>query len=106
MKKIVAVFMTVLLLVCLLTACGEGKELLGRWHTSDDGANGGFVFEKDGTGKIFQGTQARDITWSASGGKLTVSVSGVTMINEAEYVVEENVLYVTYQGSTVSFAKK
>lgn len=106
MKKCWIYVVVSVLLLCMLTACGADDALVGKWADTEGGTTYGFVFEKDGKGMIFQGEDYRPISWNTAKGRLTVEASGVTVMDEAEYLVENGVLSVTYNGSTVIFVKK
>lgn len=112
MKKVVSIVLVMLMLACVLTACGSGK-IVGTWTrqytvlgvvTEDK-----FVFNEDGTGKMTTvlGIEV-NMTYTAEDGKLTVTVDtlGVETTAEYTYKFEKGNLLLTADGETLEFVKQ
>lgn len=62
MKKVTSVIAVILMLCCVLSACGSGDKLAGKWTISEDDIEMSFIFNEDGTGQVY-----------ALGGLLTIN---------------------------------
>lgn len=112
MKKIVSIVLAVLMLLCVMTACGE-KSVVGTWTrqytvmgvvTEDK-----FVFNEDGTGTMttILGIDI-DMTYTAEDGELVVIVTtlGVDTDIKYSYAIEKGKLLLTSGGETMEFEKQ
>lgn len=112
MKKVISILLVVLMMVCILTSCGE-KKLVGTWirtytvlgvETEDK-----YVFNEDGTGKMttIAGVEV-DMTYTAEDGILAIKVNtlGLTTNIEYEYSFEDGKLILIVHGAAQEFVKQ
>ena len=112
MKKVISILLVVLMLVCVLTSCGE-KRLVGTWirthsvlgvETEDI-----YVFNEDGTGKMTTlGGVEVDMTYTVEDGKIAITVNtlGTKTNLEYEYSFENGNLVLIVHGAEEEFVKQ
>lgn len=72
MKKATAVIAAILMICCLLSACGKSESLVGTWTISEDGIEMSFIFNEDGTGEIsaLAGLMTVEYTYKVDGNNI------------------------------------
>ncbi len=110
MKKATAVVAIILMLCCMLSACGKGDSLVGTWTFSEDGIVMSFIFEKDGTGKVtaLEGLINIEYTYEIKDGKLYFDESGQEILGTHPYTFEikGNELSLTAGGDVMVLTKE
>lgn len=109
MKRCSAVLFTLLMLVCLLTACAE-ETLVGTWNTTIEGQPGQLILHADGTGQVVSHDAPRQCTWTVENNRLTVTqnVAGFShvFLDRVTYELDGDTLTVVSQsGNTLVFEK-
>lgn len=112
MKRLIAVLLAALMLLCLLTSCGS-KSINGTWtrqYTVLGVVNEEkFVFNGDGTGSITAALGIDvDMTYTVDGDKLAVTfkVLGIETTTEYVYEIKGEQLLLTADGETLTFEKQ
>ena len=52
MKKAISVIAVILMLCCVLSACGSKNNVVGKWTYTEDDISMSFIFNEDGTGEV------------------------------------------------------
>ena len=113
-NRIIALCLVAVVLMTVLTACGNKKKFVGTWEELDaDGEvsyNGEtLVLANDGTGSAEKDGMTASVTWSVEGNKLfiTMSMCGVTETEECTYKFSGDTLTITDQdGDETVYRKK
>jgi hypothetical protein len=92
--RVVALISTVLLLVLLVTACGGGSSIVGKWQ-DPDGVN--IEFTSDGKLILSFMGESLEGTYSVSGNKVSVNLMGET--SESEFKVSGDTLTLIEPGA-------
>ena len=93
-KRMLALLVVAMSVFCLV---GCGNSLTGTWSAENNGQEGSYTFNDDGTGNIKVEDISVDITWETDGDELTIVM---TMLGESEelkytYEIDGDVLTLT-----------
>ena len=96
MRILAVLLVSALFLAGLLSACSNEKKLVGTWVAEDDDSSS-ITFASDGSGTVRESGLNGDITWSAEGNKLTITISmcGSSETSEYRYSVNGKTLTLT-----------
>lgn len=84
-SRIISVCLVIVILTCLMSACGSSKKFVGTWER--DGSEEIMVLANDGTGSTSEAGLSGSIVWSVEKDKvfITISACGMTETNEYAY---------------------
>ncbi len=90
MKKSIAIIAVVLMLCCMLSACGKNESLVGTWTVSEDGIEMSFIFDSDGTGEInaLGGLMKIEYAYKVDGNKITFHEINQEVLGSDPYTFE------------------
>lgn len=90
MKKIAAIVAVILMLCCMLSACGKNESLVGTWTVSEDGIEMSFVFNSDGTGEIdaLDGLMKIEYAYKVEGNTITFQEINQEVLGSDPYTYE------------------
>lgn len=110
MKKTSAVIAAILILCCLLSACGKSDSLVGTWTVTEDNIEMSFVFNDDGTGKItaLGGLMTIEYTYKVDGNTVTFQEKSDEILGTNPYTfsIEGDKLSITGGGDVMVLTKE
>lgn len=121
MKKGLAMCLTLVLCVVVLTACGGSSKYAGEWQMVSGNSNGTEVpmeqlekliggklkltLENDGTAKVEAGSQTGESKWEENGDGIIV-YEGDDKSNSVTYTYKDNQLVCTVNGVEMKMEKQ
>lgn len=90
MKKAYGIVALMLILCCMLSACGKNEALVGTWTVSEDGVEMSFIFNSDGTGEItaLGGLMKIEYAYKVDGNKITFHEINQEVLGSDPYTYE------------------
>jgi len=109
MKKTLAWILALLLVssALLLTACENGKSIVGTWVQV--GENNTYIFHEDGTGEHNQPLHKIDITYTIDGDTITINDKSLGVIDKTEtytFEIDGDTLRLTKDDTTLVFNRQ
>lgn len=107
-RGIVSLCLVALMLMAVLSACGNESKLIGTWESTDSDET--LVLANDGTGSItVGGGLSGALNWSVNNNKifLTFSMCGMTQTEEFTYEVDShNLKLIDLDGTVEIYTKR
>ncbi len=109
MKKAASIFAVILVLCCMLTACGKNETLTGTWTVTEDGVTMSVVLNSDGTGKVsaLEGLMSVDFAYKLKGNTITFYEINEDVFGSKPYIYEihGDRLTINQDGNTMELIK-
>lgn len=90
MKKATAIVAAILMICCLLSACGKDESIVGTWTINEDEIKMSFIFNSDGTGQLtaLAGLMTVDYTYKIEGNTITFHELNQDVLGSDPYTFE------------------
>lgn len=110
MKKTSAFIAVILMLCCLLSACGKAESLVGTWTVSEDDIEMSFIFNSDGTGEVnaLGGLMVIEYTYKVENNTVTFSETSQEILGTKPYTfsIKGDKLSLTAGGEVMVLTKE